>query len=74
MRRNNTTKSSNTISNFNKVYADIPQCPWMHSVVVMPLKTIYYNVSADPDAHIDRLIRTVPDLENFIMRYGVVFL
>jgi hypothetical protein len=71
MRHNNIRKPSNNLDRYDKVYIDIPQCPWLHSMVAEPLKTIFYNRAADRDANIDRLFRSVYDLESFVLRYGI---
>lgn len=65
MRRNNIRKPSNNLDRYDKVYIDIPQCPWLHSMVAEPLKTVYYNRAADRDANIVRMLRDVQDLERF---------
>lgn len=65
MRHNNIRKPSNNLDRYDKVYIDIPQCPWLHSMVCEPLKTIYYNSAADRDANIVRMLRDVQDLERF---------
>lgn len=71
MRHNHTIKSSNTISRYDRVYLDIPQCPWLHSMVAVPLKTIYYNTAAAPDGNIDRVFRDVWDLQMFVVRHSI---
>ena len=71
MRRNNRQKPSSILDRYDRVYIEIPQCPWLHSMVVEPLKTIYYNRAADPWANIDRMFRSVYDLESFVMRYRI---
>lgn len=71
MRHNNIRKPSNNLDRYDRVYIDIPQCPWLHSMVVEPLKTIYYNRAADHDANIDRLFRSVYDLELFCVQHRI---
>ena len=71
MRRNNRQKSSNMLDHYDRVYIEIPQCPWLHSMVCEPLKTIYYNRASDPWANIDRMFRSVYDLESFVFRYRI---
>lgn len=71
MRHNNTNRPSNTISRYDRVYIAIPQCPWLHSIVAGPLKTIYYNTAAAPGANIDRLFTEVWDLQDFVLRYRI---
>lgn len=65
MRHNNNHKPSNNLDRYDRVYIDIPQCPWLHSMVAEPLKTVYYNQAADRDANIVRMLRDVQDLERF---------
>lgn len=72
MRHNNRHKASNVLDRYDRVYIDISQCPWLHSMVVEPLKTIYYNSAADSNANIDRLFKNVWDLEVFCATYRVV--
>ena len=67
MRRNNRQKSSNMLDHYDRVYIDIPQCPWLKRMVVEPLKTIYYNTASDPYANVDRLFKNVYDLERFVV-------
>ena len=71
MRHNNRQKPSNILDRYDRVYIDIPQCPWLRCMVAEPLKTIYYNSAADKWANIDRLFRSVWDMEAFLMRYGI---
>lgn len=71
MRRNNSRKPSNNLERYDKVYIEIQQCPWLHSMVAEPLKTIFYNTAAYPDANIDRMFRNVYDLERFVVQYRV---
>ena len=68
MRHNNRTKPSNILAHYDKVYVDIPNCPWLHSMVVEPLKTIYYNAAADHSANIDKLFRNVYEFEWFVVQ------
>jgi hypothetical protein len=71
MRHNNHTKPSNILDRYDRVYIDIPQCRWLRSMVVEPLKTIYYNAAADRSANIDRLFHNVHDFEWFVMQYKI---
>ena len=71
MRHNNRQKPSNILGRYDRVYIDIPQCPWLRSMVCEPLKTIYYNSARDEHANIDRIFRGVWDLEAFVMRYQI---
>ena len=71
MRHNNRTKPSSTLAHYDKVYVDIPNCPWLHSMVVEPLKTIYYNTTADHSANVDRLFRNVYDFEWFVVQHRI---
>lgn len=71
MRHNNRQKASNMLDKYDRVYIEIPQCPWLHSMVVEPMKTIYYNSAADEWANIDRLFKSVWDLEDFVLRYRI---
>lgn len=71
MRHNNRQKASNNLDRYDRVYIEIPQCPWLHSMVAEPMKTIFYNTAAYPDANIDRLFKSVWDLESFVLRYGI---
>lgn len=71
MRHNNRTKPSSTIANYDRVYIDIPNCPWLRSMVAEPLKTIYYNAAADRSANIDRLFRNVHDFEWFVVQHRI---
>lgn len=71
MRRNNRQKPSNNLDRFDRVYVDIPQCPWLRCMVAVPLKTIFYNSAAEENANIDRLFTSVYDLELFITRYRI---
>ena len=68
MRHNNHTKPSNILAHYDKVYVDIPNCPWLHSMVVEPLKTIYYNAASDHNANIDKLFRNVYEFEWFVVQ------
>lgn len=65
MRHNNRHKASKTLDRYDRVYIEIPQCPWLRSMVAEPLKTIYYNSAAEPGANVDRLFTDVWDLEMF---------
>lgn len=65
MRHNNRNKPSSILARYDRVYIDIPQCPWLKRMVVEPLKTIYYNTASDPYANVDRLFKNVYDLERF---------
>lgn len=59
---------------YDRVYLDIPQCPWLRSIVAEPLKTIYYNSAARPDANIDKLFNGkngVWDMEVFFAANGI---
>ena len=71
MRHNNRNKPSNILDKYDRVYIDIPQCPWLRCMVCAPMKTIYYNSARDPWANIDRMFRSVWDLEDFVLRYGI---
>lgn len=72
MRHNNRQKPSNILDRYDRVYVEIPQCPWMRSIVAAPLKTIYYNRSAARGANIDRLFADVWDLQDFLTRHRIV--
>ena len=67
MRHNNRNKPSRILARYDRVYIDIPQCPWLKRMVVEPLKTIYYNTASDPYANVDRLFKNVYDLERFVV-------
>lgn len=71
MRHNNRQKPSNNLDRYDRVYIQIPQCPWLRSMVCVPLKTIYYNTAADTWANIDRMFVSVWDLEDFVLRYRI---
>lgn len=71
MRHNHAQKPSNQLDKYDRVYIDIPWCPWLHCIVVVPLKAIYYNTAADEGANIDQVFRSVWDLERFCMRYRI---
>lgn len=71
MRHNHRQKASNILDRYDRVYIDIPQCPWLHSIVAVPLKAIYYNTGADESANIDQVFRSVYELERFAERYRV---
>ena len=64
MRKNNRIH----IDQYDRVYVEIPQCKWLRSIVAEPLKSIYYNRSADAGANIDKLFRNVFELERFIVQ------
>ena len=65
MRRNNTIKE------YDKVYIDLPNMSMVRTLTACPLKTIYINRCADPWANIERVFRTVEDLERFCDKKGV---
>lgn len=69
MRRNNTKKPGK--DRYDHVYIEAPQCPWMNSMVADPIKTVFHNRAADPDARIVCMFRNVYDLEEFVLRYRV---
>lgn len=69
MRHNNIRKTSK--DRFDHVYIDMPQCTWISDVVVDPLKTVYHNRAADPDANVVRMIRDVDDLGTFMWQFHV---
>ena len=71
MRHNNRQKASNMLDKYDRVYIEVPQCPWLRSMVAEPMKTIYYNSAADEWANIDRLFKSVWDLEDFVLRYRI---
>lgn len=71
MRHNNRQKVSNMLDKYDRVYIEVSQCPWLRSMVVEPMKTIYYNSAADEWANIDRLFKSVWDLEDFVLRYRI---
>lgn len=71
MRHNHTQKPSNQLDKYDRVYIDIPWCPWLHSIVAEPLKTIYYNTAAGRYGNIDKLFKNVYDMERFCEKYGI---
>ena len=70
MRRNNRSKASNLIENFDRVYIEATQCPWLHSMTVLPLKTRYFN-GAGIGGRIDHVFYTMEQFENFLDRYRI---
>ncbi len=71
MRHNNRNKPSNNLDKYDRVYIEIPQCPWLHSMVCAPMKTVYYNSARDPWANIVRMFKSVWDMEDFCERYRI---
>lgn len=71
MRHNNRGKASNIIENFDRVYIDVPQCPWLRSITVMPLKTRYYNRASEAGANIDYVCYEIEQFENMLIKHGV---
>ena len=69
MRRNNTKKPGK--DRYDHVYIDMPQCTWISDIVVDPLKTVYHNRAASPDANVVRVIRDVDDLGTFMWQFNV---
>lgn len=60
-------RKNNSIREYDKVYIDLPQrLNYIRRLTVCPLKTIYINCSADCFANVERIFRTVDDLERFI--------
>jgi hypothetical protein len=49
----------------------MPQCTWISDIVVDPLKTVYHNRAASPDANVVRIIRDVDDLGTFMWQFNV---
>lgn len=64
-------RKNNTIRDYDRVYIDLPDLPYVRTLTACPLKTIYINRSATPFANVDRLFRTVDDLERFCEKAGV---
>ena len=71
MRKNHTRKQNNSISSYDHVYVEIPQCPWLADMVVEPMKCVYHNRAADSDANIVKMIRDVTDLTMFLWQNGI---
>lgn len=71
MRHNNRHKASNILDRYDRVYIEVPQCPWLRSMVAEPVKTIFYNSAAEEGANVDRLFKSVWDLEDFVLRYRI---
>ena len=58
--------------NYDRVYLDFPQLPSIRSITAVPLKTIYYNRSADYYNSYDLIFNTWDKLEDFIERNGII--
>ena len=58
--------------NFDHVYIDIPKMPHIRRLYALPLKTVYYNRAAWSYANIDRMFKSVEDIEDFCERHGVM--
>lgn len=71
MRKNHTRKHNKPLSAYDHVYVEIPQCPWLSDMIVDPMKVIYHNRAADPDANISRRIHDVYDLTMFLWQHGI---
>ena len=56
---------------YDRIYIDIPQCKWLHSIVAVPLKTIYYNATAERNANVVRVCNDVYDLDAFCVANGI---
>lgn len=49
------------LDSYDTDYIELPQHPEIERIVVEPLKTIYTNLSAAPDANIIRVVRNMDD-------------
>lgn len=69
MRKNHNqhpSRPSNELDNYDREYIDMPERSEVCSVVVRPLKVIYINMSAAPDANIVKVCNTVEQLVDFL--------
>ena len=59
---------------FDVEYIDLPERSSTHRIVVLPMKTIYYNIAARPDANIDRVFADICTFAEFICgtRYAMM--
>ncbi len=59
------------ISSFDTDYVDIPTRPDVDRVIVVPLRTVFFNVSAAPAANVTRLVHDLDEYPGFDMLYPV---
>ena len=71
MNRNRIGKAINVYEAFDRVGLEIPQLPHIAKLVVSPIKVVFINRAADPDANIDRLFRSVEDFTDFCDQYWI---
>lgn len=71
MNRKRIGKDINVYEAFDRVGLEIPQLPQIAKLVVTPMKVIFVNQCADPDANIDRMFRSVEDFTDFCDRYWI---
>ena len=73
MRRNHPRRNSHTpnLQLFDVEYIDLPERSSTHRIVVLPMKTIFYNIAARPDANLDRVFTDVNQFADFLERCGV---
>ena len=76
MRRNHPRHRDNrpNLQLFDVEYIDLPERCSTHRIVVLPMKTIYYNIAARPDANLDRVFTDVWAFAEFIggTRYAMM--
>lgn len=66
-------RKNNTIKDYDRVYVDLPDSMnFIAKLVACPLKTIYINRNADPYANINRVFRSVDDLERFCYTHRII--
>ncbi len=49
------------LDNYDTDYIELSQHPEIERIVVEPLKTIFTNLSAAPDANVTRVVRNLDD-------------
>lgn len=73
MRHNYPRRRDNNpnIKLFDVEYIDLPERASTHRIIVLPMKTIYYNIAARPDANLDRVFSDVNQFADFLDRCGL---
>ena len=71
MNRKRISKPMNVYEAFDRVGLEIPQLPHIAKLIVAPMKVVFINRAADPDANIDRMFRSVEDFTDFCDEYWI---
>lgn len=58
-------KKSSSRKYWDRVYIQLPEGSNTATITVVPLKTIFINISAEPWENIDRIFYDVDDAEEF---------